>query len=140
MKATLNKEIVLNNQVVSLWYYPDLHIIHHKTHQFIYGDQYRELLSKGAEIFENNNCTGWLSDDRLGSAVRKEDLDWATENWTPRILKAGTWKSWATLLPDKSVGKMKMKKIVEHYKTLGVQVEIFDDENEALDWLKSKMS
>ena len=34
---TLKEKTLIENDAVSLWYYPDLKIIHHKFHKFIMG-------------------------------------------------------------------------------------------------------
>ncbi len=94
-------------------------------------------LSKGAEFFEKEKCSKWLSDDRGNSALPAEDAEWATKVWSPRVVEAG-WKYWALIMPDKAIGKMNMKRLVAAYDDSGVKVEIFDDESSALEWLASR--
>jgi len=133
-QMTPEKQIVLDNEFATLWYYPQLKIVHHKFHKFIFGDNFRMTLSKGAEFFEKEKCSKWLSDDRGNSALPAEDSEWATKVWSPRMVKAG-WKNWALIMPDKAIGKMNMKRLVAAYDDSGVKVEIFDDEISALEWL-----
>ncbi|MEN2775507.1 hypothetical protein ABCY62_10780 [Acetivibrio clariflavus] len=130
----VNKEILIDNDYATLWYYPDTKIIHHKLKKFIYGDHLKNLLTTGAEYFEKKGCKKWLSDDRNSSALRKADLEWGNTYWIKRIIKAG-WKYWAIIMPDLEVGKMTMKNLIKDYSQLGVTVEIFDDVELAYKWL-----
>jgi hypothetical protein len=129
--------IILDNQYATLQVYPDIKIICHKVHKFIYGEAFRELMTKGADAFEKYKCIKWLSDDRGNSALRQEDIDWGNQNWEPRIMKAG-WKYWALILPEKVVGQMNMKKLIDRYSQLGVNVKVFSDPEEAMKWLEQQ--
>ncbi len=133
----MEKEIIIDNEYASLWFYPEHKIVHHKFHQFIHGDKFRELLMKGADLFEQKGCKKWLSDDRNNSALRAEDIEWGNQNWAPRVLNAG-WEFWALMMPDKVLGKMNMRPLIDQYLEQGVKVEIFDDVDEALKWLSGK--
>ena len=130
----MQKETILENDYASVWYYPEEKIIHHKFHKFIFGEIFQKVMTKAADVFEEKGCKKWLSDDRKNWALRKEDIDWGELNWKPRVLKAG-WKFWAVLMPDKVVGKMNMRTLIDEYQKEGVTVEIFDDIDEALNWL-----
>ncbi len=130
----MEKLIIEENDRYSLYCYPKHGIIHHVIHQFIYGDAFQNLLTKGAEAFENYKCDKWLSNDRSNTVLRKEDVEWGQKYWEPRVLKAG-WKYWAIIIPQSAVGKLSMKSIIDRYASLGVNVEIFDDEQAGLNWL-----
>ena len=128
---------ILDNEFATVNVHPDKKILQHKFHKFIFGDAFREVLTKGVDAFEENHCTKWLSDDRNNSALKQEDLTWTQTIWEPRVLKAG-WKYWALVMPDKTVGKMSMKGLVDHYAKVGVTVEIFDSPEKGMAWLESK--
>jgi hypothetical protein len=129
------KEIIIDNEFISVWYHPEKKIIHHEFHKFTEGNIFREGLSSGAQVLENNHVQKWLSDDRKNSVLTEEDRKWTSTEWRPRVLKAG-WKFWAIVLPEKVVGQMSMKRIIEEYAKTGVTVKIFDDPENALDWLE----
>ena len=137
-ELNVNKELLIDNAVASLWYYPDKKIIHHKFKKFVYGEHLQEILSKGAEYFEKYGCKKWLSDDRNSSALRKTDLEWAENNWKQKILKLG-WKYWAIMMPDLVVGKLTMKTLMNDFRELGVTVEIFDEVELAYKWLTEQV-
>jgi hypothetical protein len=127
---------VLNNDFATVLYHPDGKIVHHQFHKFIYGQAFRDVLTKGAEIFEQYGATKWLSDDRNNSALPAEDSEWAIQTWNPRVLQAG-WQYWAVVLPVKIIGQMNMQRFIEMYSEMGVTVKAFSDPDEALAWLKS---
>lgn len=131
------KQTVLNNDYATVYVYSDKKIVHHEIHKFIFGDKFQEMMLAGIDAFEKHRCTKWLSDDRKNSALRKVDTDWGAEVWEPRILKAG-WKHWALVLPEKVIGQMNMKGLIERYSGLGVNVKAFTDPQEGMDWLEQQ--
>lgn len=108
-----------------------------KIHQPVVKEPFRELLTKGAELFEERHADKWLSDDRGNSALHPDDSKWAIEEWSPRVIKAG-WKYWAIVMPDAALGKLNMKRFIVMYRDLGVEVDVFGTPEEALAWLKSR--
>jgi len=133
-ELNVNKEVLIDNDYATLWYYPDTKIIHHKLKKFIYGEHLINLLTTGAEYFEKKGCKKWLSDDRNSSALRKADIEWGETYWKQRIMKAG-WKYWAIIMPNLEVGKLSMKSLIKEYSELGVTVELFNDVESAFKWL-----
>ncbi len=128
---------ILENEQATLWYHPDKKIVHHQFHQFIYGQAFRDVLTRGAEIFEQYGAQKWLSDDTGNSALTKEDSDWALNEWQPRIMAAG-WKYWAIVMPEKIIGQMNMKRWAKTYGEKGITVEMFSDPDAAMRWLESQ--
>lgn len=133
----MNKEVVLDNEYITVWYYPDKKIIHHQFHKFTCGKDLQDGLSEGATILEKNRARKWLSDDRKNTVIGKEDMEWTATVWRPRVIKAG-WKYWALVLPEKTVGQMVMKRIVNEYADTGVTVKMFSDPDEAMRWLEAQ--
>src|SRR5262245_33432777 len=66
--------VVIDNPFATLWYHPEKRIVHHRIHQFISGNAFRELLLTGTEILTKNQATKWLSDDRMNAVLRPEDV------------------------------------------------------------------
>lgn len=132
----MTTETIIDNDYVTLWYHPEIKTVHHKYHKFIYGQTFRDVLNKGLEIFEEHGANKWLSDDRLNSALPKEDGIWAMTDWNPRVVAAG-WKYWAVVLPDKVLGQTNMNQFMKEYIDQGLEVRVFEDADEALAWLES---
>ncbi|MBK7107198.1 MAG: hypothetical protein IPH62_18140 [Ignavibacteriae bacterium] len=130
-------QAVIDNDFATLKFYPEKRIIHHEFKKFMFGENFRNFMLKAADIFVQNRCSKWLSDDRGNSALKSEDLEWAQVNWEPKIFKAG-WKFWAIILPEKVVGQINMKKIIERYQQKGVKVNIFSDPQLAMAWLEKQ--
>ncbi len=47
------------------------------------------------------------------------DSEWAQEDWFPRVFDAG-WSYWAIVMPDKVVGKMNMRGLIEEISERGL--------------------
>jgi hypothetical protein len=133
----MEKEIVVDNEFITLWYYPETKIIHHQFHKFAHGQTFRDALAAGAESLKKNMAQKWLSDDRKNTVVNEEDLQWTSTVWRPMVTNAG-WKYWAIVLPEKAVGKMNMNRIIEDYANTGVTVQVFRDPDDGLKWLKDQ--
>ena len=129
--------MILDNEFMTLWYHPDKKIIHHEFHKFTQGETLRDCLSAGAEQMEFKGAQKWLSDDRKNTVVGEDDMKWTSTVWRPRVIKAG-WKYWALVLPEKTIGKMNMNRIIKDYGETGVTVQAFSDPDEALKWLEAQ--
>ena len=130
------RQLISDTEYATLWYYPESRIVRHKWKKFIHGDEFRNVLENGLEIFKKESANKWLSDDRENSALPTEDVDWAKNDWFPRVFGAG-WKYWAIVLPEKVVGQMNMQRFIEPYSEVGLTVQVFDDPEEAQKWLES---
>ena len=130
------KRLVLENEFVQMWFYPEAGIVHHQFRKFIWGDAFREVLNEGLKVFVHEGATKWLSDDRESSALSKADTDWSMSDWFPRIAAAG-WKYWAIVLPQSVLGEMNIKRFINAYSEQGLIVQVFDDPAPALAWLES---
>ena len=128
------KEIILDNEFATVWHFPKDKLIRHKFKKFANGDNFKNVLLAGTDVFEKNGCTKWLSDDTKIGVLDKDDTDWGETNWTPRVLKAG-WKQWANIMPERVAGKMRTKEVIKHFESFGVEVRVFEDEDAAYRWL-----
>ena len=133
----MEKDTIVDNENMTLWYYPDTKIVHHEFHQFTKGQTLRDGLSAGAEVLEKKMAQKWLSDDRKNTVISTEDMEWTATVWRPRVIKAG-WKYWALVLPEKTIGKMNMNRIIKDYADTGVTVQVFNNTDDAMQWLKAQ--
>jgi len=132
----MKSEVLIQTERATLEYVPDGNIVHHRILQPLQGPAFRELLNKGAELFEKRGVRKWLSDDRGNGALHPDDAQWGLSEWSPRVIRAG-WKWWAIVMPDAALGRINMKRFINKYRDDGVTVEIFDDPSAALAWLRS---
>ncbi len=133
----MEKTEIINEDYMSLWFHPDLKIVHHKIKKPLPAGEFKRLLTTGADCLENNRCTKWLSDDSDVVAIAKEDNKWGDENWAPRVIKAG-FKYWAVVMPKSALGSLMLKRFVNEYRDRGVTVEAFDSVDAAVKWLGTK--
>ena len=127
---------IIDTDYATLWYHPDTKIVHHQMHRFTYGEQFRQVLEKGLEIFQQYGAQKWLSDDRKNSALPAADAEWGLHDWNPRVFASG-WKYWAIVMPDKVAGQSNMDWLLRENIQNGLTVKVFDDADEALHWLES---
>lgn len=132
----MSQKTIYQSDYATLWYHPESKIVHHAWHKFIYGNEFRQVLEKGLELFKQHGANKWLSDDRDNSALPKNDFEWSINDWFPRVFAMG-WKYWAIVMPDKAVGQMNMKRFIDIYAKQGLEIKIFDNPDEALKWLES---
>jgi hypothetical protein len=132
----MSKTTIVDTDYATLWYHPEKKIVHHVFHKFIYGEEFRQVLEKGLEIFKEHGAQKWLSDDRNNSALPTADTEWGMHDWFPRVFEAG-WRYWAIVMPDKAVGQMNMQRFIDAYAPKGLAIKLFEDPDEALKWLES---
>ena len=126
--------IVLETESVSLRYHPGPKIVHHELRQFVQGQDLREVLEKGLEIFIQRRAFKWLSDDRGNGPLTPADAEWCMTSWAPRVMAAG-WKFWAVVMPEKVMGQMNMRRWIKMYAERGVTAAVFSDPGQAMAWL-----
>jgi len=131
------RQQILQNEHITLWYYPELKIVHHRMVAAPSSEELRELLTRGAETLERFGAIKWLSDDRGNSMLRPHDEEWADTEWLPRVLRAG-FKYWAIVLPQAAIGKLNMNRIASQHLRRGIVSRIETLPLAAFEWLKSQ--
>ena len=132
----ISEIVLLDNEHVTMKYYPNRKMLHHEMHAFFFGQEFRDVMNMGAEIFQKYGASKWLSDDRKVTSWSPEDQDWGEKNWFPRVASFG-WKYWAIVMPKNVIGQITMKKMVDKYTARGVQTRVFSSPAEAKTWLDS---
>jgi hypothetical protein len=134
----MNRIAILENEGMSLWYYPDTKIVHHQFHIPVSGKRFRETLMAGTEVLKKNNARKWLSDDRAYTEpLPPEDMEWGFQEWGPKNVLAG-WRFWAIVLPPSFIGQMSLTKIEKTYSSIGVVAKVFTEPDEAMSWLEAQ--
>lgn len=130
-----DREVVLQNEHVTLWYYPELKIVHHQMMHSPPAETFRELLSEGAGLVERFRVSKWLSDDRGNTLLRPDEEKWANQVWLPRVLRGG-FRYWAIVLPEAAIGKLNMRRLAAQHEQYGIVSHIASQPGKAFDWLK----
>lgn len=128
---------IIDDENCTLLCYPEKKMIHHEFHQFTYGEPFNDVLTQGIEAFKKNKCDRWLSDDRKLNIVHPDNLNWADKNWAPEIIASG-WKYWAVLMPLKTTGQMRTKRVLQYFSERNIVVQVFEDVDLAKRWLESQ--
>src|SRR6478735_2341063 len=131
------RQSILSNEHISLWYYPGLKIVHHQMMQPPTSQEFRELLIKGTETMERFKAIKWMSDDRGNGLLRPDDEAWAQAEWLPRVLKAG-FKFWAIVLPEAAIGKLNMQRLAAFHATHGIVSRVEATPAPAFTWLQAQ--
>jgi hypothetical protein len=135
-KSTPDRVSVVENEFAALWFYPHTRILHSRIHKFMPGTTYQDLLQAGLNYLEKHKASKWLSDNRRSPVVSQDDVRWRSGVWAPRALRAG-FKYWAVVMPDKPIGKMQVRLLIEEFGQMGVAVQAFPDVDAAMRWLES---
>lgn len=133
----MQKHLVVENDLISVWIYPARRIVHHMMKMYCYGEAFRAAMLQGAEAMASYGATKWLSDDRANGPVGPDDTEWIRLTWLPRVLAAG-WRHWAIVQPVKILGQVYMLRIVKRFENRGLSVRMFDEPDEALRWLDAQ--
>lgn len=131
---TMSKEIIIDNEFVSLWYHQEAKIIHHEIKKYVFGTELQKMFLKGSDVMKEKGAKKWLSDDRKNNALTQKDTEWVTTVWFPKTVENG-WKYWAIVQPEKLIGQMNVQKFAETYAAKGIVAKIFSDPDEAMKWL-----
>jgi hypothetical protein len=132
----MSKTTIIKNEYATLEYHSEQKIIHHTFLKPIGNEKFREVLNTGADTMKKYGATKWLSDDRKNMALSPEDTDWSKKNWFPRALESG-WKFWALVVPQDILARMNMKEFVDEYYEKGLRIMVFNNPEDALQWLSS---
>lgn len=130
----MSKTSVFDSDSMAILYYPDKKILVQETLRFTTTEDRRKALEAGLEVIEKDRVTKWLTNNKSGSAIPQEDIDWGINEWFPRAIRAGL-QYWAVILPEKAVGKLSGKKMMDALVERGVTVKTFQTEEDAVTWL-----
>lgn len=129
------KDVVLDNEWITIWYHPGPKIVHHEVHKAIRGQAFRTAISTGTETLRKHGATKWLSDDRQHFVLPQEDQEWSTAVWFPATQQAG-WKYWAIVKPESAVADLYLRRLAAGWSAAGVGTELFTSAETGFLWLK----
>lgn len=131
------KDTIIDNEYITLWFYPELKIVHHEIKKPLHNRELQDAFNTGYDFFKTKGATKWLSDDRNNSATTPSDESWLRHTWAPKMVENG-WKYWAIVLPQKKIGQTNMMRHAQSGNEQGLIVSVFNDPEEAFEWLKSQ--
>lgn len=107
---------------------------------------FREHLIKIQQLYRqhsrNYTNLAWLADTQLLGEVDEETEQWFSEVWDDLLFNQAGVKIHAVILGEDLFAEYPMEKFKmdaeEKFKLLGVQLEVFSDEDEAYDWIRTR--
>ncbi len=132
--AAMHRISLVDNDLISVWIYPERKMIHHCMKTYCFGPEFRIALTRGVEAMEEHRATKWLSDNRATGALPPDDVAWGTQVWFPRAKAAG-WRHWSVVQPVKLIGQVNMERFIKTYGEQGIDARMFSDPDEAFAWL-----
>jgi len=127
---------VLQTEDFCVWYHPEIKLVHHCMLRPMSSNAFREMLSRGADVFIKNKATKWLTDDRTHRVLAPEDAEWGERVWFPRV-RAHGFQYWGIVMPTAAIGKLNMNRFANGMAQQGVEVQVADNPEELFEWLSS---
>lgn len=103
---------------------------------FFGGAEFRGGLERLLEIAVETNSTLYLADISRAKVIPLADQNWLISDWTPRAYEVGLRKI-AFIVPTDVITQMAMNRVNRMIAKETVEVNHFDNEVEAINWLKS---
>jgi hypothetical protein len=100
------------------------------------GQKYRQGLEKAIEIIKEQQISNYLVDLTGSKLISLDDQNWTAQDWTPRAYAAGLRKT-AIIVPKDVLVQMSVQR-VDRMLDAPVQTAYFDNEADAVKWLKQK--
>jgi len=110
------------------------------------GKVFRENLVKIQQVYltQSSQYTNlaWLADTQSLGEVDEETEKWFSEVWDDLLFNQAGVKIHAVILGEDLFEEYPMEKFKmdaeQKFKTLGVQLEVFSEEEEAYDWIRTR--
>jgi hypothetical protein len=121
-------------------------VLKHRWKKVTGGKVFRENLLKIQQLYlqqsEQYNNLAWLADTQFLGEVDEETEKWFSEVWDDLLFNKAGVKIHAVILGEDLFEEYPMEKFKmdaeEKFKQLGVQLEVFSDEDEAYDWIRTR--
>ncbi|NUU59929.1 hypothetical protein [Paenibacillus agri] len=113
--------------------------VHVEFNTYVHSDQLRAICDKAMELQQEKGAQRMISDNRKLSVISQEDQKWISTVHNQRIQDSGI-KFVAIIMPEKTLGKMSMKRVVASsvaFDDIKTVFESFESVEEAEEWLNS---
>ena len=121
-------------------------LLKHRWKEAPPGRVFRENLIKIQQLYlkqsRHYSNLAWLADTQSLGEVDEETEKWFSEVWDDLLFNQAGVKIHAVILGEDLFEEYPMEKFKmdaeEKFKQLGVQLEVFSDEEEAYDWIRTR--
>jgi hypothetical protein len=134
-KTSMSPIIIVDNEYITVRYLPDKKIVYHTVHKPIESKLFMSALDAGGEVLRKKGACKWLSDDRKNGPLSPEMIA-GPAIWGPGMVAAG-WKYWANVVPREIISAGTLKPVMETLFDLGLRMNVFNNVEDAFQWLES---
>lgn len=100
------------------------------------GDKIREGLDLGLTEFKKHPGWQWVGDTTNLGVIGEDNQNWINTDWFPRFLATGV-KYMAVVVPSSVISKIAVKNIVQKIPGTALTSKYFDNQADALKWIKN---
>lgn len=137
---------IFDNEYVTCELDDSLPVLKHRWKKSLPGNIFRDTLvsiqQRYVELKKSYSNLAWLADTQLLGEVDQETEKWFDDVWEDLLFNKAGVKVHAVILGEDIFADYPMEKFklhaAEKYKTLQVQLEVFSDEQEAYDWIRTR--
>ena len=128
-----------NDEYVTVSTEPDQGLITLTWTGFAPSPVFRSILEDAMMNVRLHDLSFWLADLRKMNAILRQDEQWSTNDWFPRLAASGL-KRMAILMSSDYFNQMSVERIMNNATPeLPFTVSYFEDADAARDWLLSKV-
>lgn len=129
---------IYTTDFVTIDYDPSVPCLIATNLSFMLSDEFRSHLDFALEfmkdrVIETGKNIMWLVDTRLSPVFQDEDVQWATQDWTPRALTVGVTHV-AFILPQSEWAALGVHEYNNEVSKTGMNVAYFTDVESAKTW------
>lgn len=138
--------LVFENEYVICELDDVLPVLKHRWKKEIPGQTFRDNLvaiqQHYIQLAKTYDRLSWLADTQLLGEVDQETEEWFSKVWEDLLFSKAGVKFHALILGEDLFAEYPMEKFKQHaeqkFKELKVQLEVFSDEEEAYEWIRTR--
>ncbi len=132
------QEIIFDKDFAVIKLDKELSLMELEWKRIISSSEYREGFRCVLENIENNSIARIITDSRKQGIIAPEDRIWLETEMIPKAIKGGL-RYIATVMSENVFKKYYLNQIVKQSTKSGIEMELFDNYNNAKNWILSKI-
>ncbi|MDL5050833.1 hypothetical protein QQ054_33075 [Oscillatoria amoena NRMC-F 0135] len=137
---------IFDNEYVTCELDDSIPVLKHRWKKSLPGNVFRDTLvsiqQRYVDLSKSYSNLAWLADTQLLGEVDQETEKWFANVWEDLLFNKAGVKVHAVILGEDIFADYPMEKFklnaAEKFKALQVQLEVFSDEQEAYDWIRTR--
>ena len=127
--------IIYDKKWCRIYYYKEYNCVLIDWIGYATSKQFREACNVSLQYIIEKKVDKIIADNSKAAVVKNEDQDWMNEVWFPKALEAGFLFS-AVVVAKNIFREISIKNIVNKINDINFTVNFFENQKEALDWIK----